>query len=654
MGSPHPLAGISRRALVIGLFCAALECLIAPYNDYVIRNIFLAGGHFPVGPFFVLILLVLGVNGILREMHPKSALSAPELVTIWCIMIAAAGIPSSGMMRYALGPMVAYKYFATPENEWEALFHQYIPQWRVVRNDNAVRSFYEGLSPGESVPWEAWLTPLAVWTVYVFILYFVMMCLSVLLRKQWVEYEKCTFPLVQLPVEMSEQPSGMLNPFFKSAGLWVGCAIPVLIHAANGFHAFFPTIPSIRGFGDSGATSLWLDPFLIGRPWSALRPFQIVVFWSMVGFSYLLTLEVSFSLWFFFLFYKLQCLIGALLGFQMASGPGVQWTGRSFSAAQEAGACLTFVLFALWKARHHIGLMFGSVFQQKPVTPHDPNEAMPDRLTIFGLIGGISLLVFINSLMGMSVGFALAFVLFLLGMYIALTWQVINGGIPFVNPSFSAQSFFLTTLGTSRISPSTLTSLLMHPVCLTLDLREFMMPNVMNGLKAADEVRIKRWQLLMGMGAAMVIGLFVSYYSALKVSYQYAAPYTGWGGYLNQLSATLISPRTGTDWTNTGFILFGSGFTLWLMWMRSVFVWWPLHPIGYTMLSAWASFKLWFSIFLGWSLKFSIVKYGGLRAYRQARPVFMGLVLGEMTCAGLWAIIGMVTGVSTGYRILPD
>lgn len=651
---PNTPASLSSRALVIGLFCAAVECLIAPYNDYVIRNIFLAGGHFPVGPFFVLTFLTLVVNAILKKLHPQNALSSQELVVIWCIMIAAAGIPSSGMMRYALGPMVAYKYFATPENEWEALFHQYIPQWRVVRNDNAVRSFYEGLSAGESVPWGAWLTPLAVWTVYVLTLYFVMMCLSVLLRKQWVEYEKCTFPLVRLPVEMSEQPSGMLSPFFKSAGLWVGFAIPVLIHAANGFHAFFPEIPSIRGFGDGGATSLWLDPFLMGRPWSALRPFQIVVFWSMVGFSYLLTLEVSFSLWFFFLFYKFQCLIGALLGFQMTSGPGVQWTGRSFSAAQEAGACLTFVAIALWKARGHISRMFKGAFGQTPVTSNDPNEAMPERLTIFGLIGGVCLLAVFNHLMGMSLGFAFAFVLFLLGMYVALTWQVINGGIPFVNPSYSAQSFFLTTLGSSRIHPSTMTALLMHPVCLTLDLRESMMPNVMNGLKAADEVGLKRRHLLMGMGAAMVIGLFVSYYSALKVSYQYAAPYTGWGGYLNQLSATLISPRTGTDWTNTGFMVFGSLFTLWLMWMRSLFVWWPFHPIGYTMLSAWASFKLWFSIFLGCTLKYGIVKYGGLRAYRGARPVFLGLVLGEMTCAGIWAVIGMLTGVSTGYRILPD
>ena len=631
---------------MIGLICAALECLIAPYNDYVIRNIFLAGGHFPVGPFFVITVLILLVNVLVRKIHPGSALKPQEIVTIWCIMIVAVGIPSTGLMRTALSPMVAYKYRATTENDWEHLFHQYIPQWRVVQDEKAILSFYEGLLPGELVPWSAWLKPVLIFSGYVLILYFVMACLSVLLRKQWVENEKCTFPLVRLPVEMSSLPQGLISSFFKSPALWLGFAFPVCLHTMNGIHAYFPKAPHIpRDF--------WLNPFLVGRPFSLLRPIQIVVFWSMVGFSYLLSLDVSFSLWFFFIFYKLQSLIGGLLGFQLSSGPGVQWTGRSFSAAQEAGACLTFVAIALVKSRHHIKSMFlqgldGTSTADDPITNDTPG------ITIFGLLGGVAALVFFNHLLGMSLSFALAFVLLLLAMYIALTWQVINGGIPFINPSFSAHSVFLTTLGTERMSRSTVTSLLMHPISLTLDLREFMMPNIMNSLKAADEVKVKRQQLLLVLGVSMVIGLVVSYYSALKISYQYGAPYTGGSGYLYQLESLLLNPKKGTDWANAGFMIFGSLFTLWLMWMRQIFLWWPFHPIGYMMLSAWASFKLWFSIFLGWSMKFAIVKYGGLRAYRSARPIFLGLVLGEMVCAGLWAIIGMATGISTGYRIMPD
>ena len=101
--------GISLRAFIIGISFAIAECLIAPYNDYVIRNVFLAGGHFPVGPLFTLVFLILIVNVILRKINTKYGFSPQELITIWCIMIAAAGIPSTGMMRYALCPLVGYK-----------------------------------------------------------------------------------------------------------------------------------------------------------------------------------------------------------------------------------------------------------------------------------------------------------------------------------------------------------------------------------------------------------------------------------------------------------------------------------------------------------------------------------------------------------------
>ena len=67
---------ISLRAVVIGLSCAVLECLLAPYNDYVIRNTFLAGGHFPLGPFFVLSVLALLVNSALMHLNPKISFSS--------------------------------------------------------------------------------------------------------------------------------------------------------------------------------------------------------------------------------------------------------------------------------------------------------------------------------------------------------------------------------------------------------------------------------------------------------------------------------------------------------------------------------------------------------------------------------------------------
>jgi hypothetical protein len=57
------------------------------------------------------------------------------------------------------------------------------------------------------------------------------------------------------------------------------------------------------------------------------------------------------------------------------------------------------------------------------------------------------------------------------------------------------------------------------------------------------------------------------------------------------------------------------------------------------------------SIFLGWLFKYIILRYGGLRGYRTARPLFLGLIFGEYSIGGVWLVVGLITG--RGYKILP-
>ena len=75
------------------------------------------------------------------------------------------------------------------------------------------------------------------------------------------------------------------------------------------------------------------------------------------------------------------------------------------------------------------------------------------------------------------------------------------------------------------------------------------------------------------------------------------------------------------------------------------FVWWPIHPLGFAMASSWASVNLWFSLFLGWLFKLLIIRYTGLRGYVGFRPLFMGVILGDILGAVLWIVVGWFTGV---------
>ena len=96
-------------------------------------------------------------------------------------MLAPAGIPSSGMMRYALSPMVAYKYLATPE---ERLGNRYfITIFRIgawCRTTAQHSHSLKGYLRANRCRGGAWMVPILTWSAYVLVVYFVMICLSVL------------------------------------------------------------------------------------------------------------------------------------------------------------------------------------------------------------------------------------------------------------------------------------------------------------------------------------------------------------------------------------------------------------------------------------------------------------------------------------------
>ena len=82
--------------------------------------------------------------------------------------------------------------------------------------------------------------------------------------------------------------------------------------------------------------------------------------------------------------------------------------------------------------------------------------------------------------------------------------------------------------------------------------------------------------------------------------------------------------------------------------MRNQFVWWPFHPIGFIASPReFALNNLWFSIFMGWTLKKILLGVGGLKTFQKSKPFFVGLVLGDCIIGGVWAIVG------EGYTTLP-
>jgi hypothetical protein len=170
-----------------------------------------------------------------------------------------------------------------------------------------------------------------------------MVCLSTIVRKQWVETERLTFPLVQLPAELAQRrgDGSRVSVLFRSRAMWVAFAFPVVIHTVSTLHFYHPIFPEIPL-----RISTWRT--LTAPPWSAARPLDFNLQPSTIGLSYLMSLDVSFSLWAFYVIYKAERVVAEAFGYS----PTVY--GRGFVPYRDMGAYLVLFAFFVWIARSHL------------------------------------------------------------------------------------------------------------------------------------------------------------------------------------------------------------------------------------------------------------------------------------------------------------
>jgi hypothetical protein len=118
---------------------------------------------------------------------------------------------------------------------------------------------------------------------------------------------------------------------------------------------------------------------------------------------------------------------------------------------------------------------------------------------------------------------------------------------------------------------------------------------------------------------------------------QYGNPVSGW-----YTAAPLMDGISQAQPTRPLWILIGGIFCLFLGGMRRLYVWWPFHPLGAALSITWIMVIFWFPALIAWALKGLITRYGGVRAYLNLRPLFLGFIFGEFFAAVCWTIISFV------------
>jgi hypothetical protein len=346
--------GLTWRSVLIGIGASVFLGDWSQYAELIIHGTQISLTYPPIGGFLVFMAIYLLFNVILRAVNRRFTLTQPELVVIFTIIVMASGIASIDLAQKLIPMMVGPYYYASAENQYALFFLPHIPDWMAPTDPRVVTALFEGWGLG--IPWDAWMLPLAAWTAFTLATYALMLCVVTIFRKQWIDRERLLFPLVAVPLEMTEPAQGrrFLNDFFRNPIVWIGLFLGFAPHFFNGLNAYYPSIPEAEIFR-IGGIAVPSAPW--GLPWSAVGTLRFQIAPLIIGLSFLLTREVSFSLWAFYWLARVEAVIGTSLGLNgvttAAGGDGFPFPGH-----QTAGAYLALAGVSIWIAREPLKRIF--------------------------------------------------------------------------------------------------------------------------------------------------------------------------------------------------------------------------------------------------------------------------------------------------------
>src|SRR5690606_26345436 len=109
----------------------------------------------------------------------------------------------------------------------------------------------------------AWITPALAWGIFIAAMFIGVMCLMVLVRRQWVENERLTFPLAGVYLSLIEAPErgNAFNALFRSRGFWIACVVVFAIHSINAMNLYdsrhWPQVPVTYDFRSMLSEAPW-------------------------------------------------------------------------------------------------------------------------------------------------------------------------------------------------------------------------------------------------------------------------------------------------------------------------------------------------------------------------------------------------------------
>jgi hypothetical protein len=295
---------------------------------------------------------------------------------------------------------------------------------------------------------------------------------------------------------------------------------------------------------------------------------------------------------------------------------------------------------------------------------------MAARIAILSFAGFYGLLV----RMGLDWVIALFFAILVMLLFLVFTRIICETGIPFMQTHWWPGILLAGILGPAAVGPGPLVLIVYLSTILCQDPRECLMPYVATGLKMADGARLNVTRIFWLLAGAVVVALVVGFLSTTWTLYNY-------GGITTQSFASKTVPtvyldeaarkisdlgETGAlarsqslhgaaklallapDPATIGFLLAGMGAIFVFSVLRFRFARFPLHPVLFLVWGIYATQRVWASFLVGWAVKGLVVRFGGGKVYQNLKPLFVGIIAGELIATGLSILVELVYYWTTG------
>lgn len=622
-GSP-----VTLRAVLIGLALVPLNVfwvIVAEVRWYIILTL----NPLFITPIFYLFVLAC-LNAVIRKYAPRKVLRPPELVTIYVMLVLTCTVATHDFIINLMSTMAWPAWNASPSNGWATTMLPRLPRWLFVWDHDLIAGAFKGNSTYMRADiLKMWAAPLAFWSLFIYSIGWTSLCLTVLIRRAWVEQTRLSFPIVRLPIVLIED--GGSGPTMRSKMLWFGFVAAALVNTINLFHEWHPSMPLLPTRA---------QPLIFpGPPWNTTWPLFTTFYPFAIGLAYLVPLDVSFSCWFFYLFAKAQSVIGYQLGY--GDVPDFPYLSE-----QAIGAWLAFGIALLFGMRGYLAAMLRTAWHRDG---RDEGEPMSYRVALVGSVVGM--LVF--GVFWWYAGLSPLWCVVVVGMYFLLALCITRvraeaGGQHTVwdlEPMRVFRLFDARTLG-----PGNLTAGFMSHWYWRLN-RSHPMPSQLEGFKLAQEHGLKMRSLVWPMLAAFALATFFGMWACIHVFYGQGAQ----AKCLGFASWTNIEAYDGLNSALSSGFKFEPGrwgamgvaalFTLFLAAMRMRFAGFPFHPLGYCVGPA--LIWLWEPFMVAWLIKLLVLRYGGLKTYRRSVPLFLGLILGDYVAGAIFSLLGVVWNLPT-------